>query len=61
MEIRIPYSEIDDSQTITQVMDRVFKRKGLDLSRHEVVKLEDDRDRRVRVLTIKPKTYVCLG
>lgn len=58
MEIRIPYSEIDDSQSITPRMDRIFKERGLDLSRHEVVKLEDDPDRRVRVLTIRPKTYV---
>lgn len=57
MEIRIPYSEIDNSTTITGKMDRIFRERGLDMSRHEVVKLEDDPSRRVRVLTIKPKTY----
>ena len=58
VEIRIPYSQIDNSQTITQRMDRIFKERGLDMSRHEVVKLEDDPGKRVRVLTIRPKTYV---
>lgn len=58
MEIQIPYSEIADSQTITRRMDRIFRERGLDLSRHEVVKLEDDPGKRVRVLTIRQKTYV---
>lgn len=57
MEIRIPYSEIDNSTTITGKMDRIFRERGLDMSRHEVVKLEDDPKKRVRVLTIKLKTY----
>lgn len=58
MEIRIPYQKIRSSQTITCEMDRIFKAHGLDLSRHEVVKLEDDPDRQVRILTIRPKLYV---
>lgn len=57
MEIRIPFSQIDNSQTITGVMERIFKERGLDMSRHEVVKLENDYDKQVRVLTIRPKTY----
>ena len=58
MEIVIPFSKLDNSQTITGVMDRIFKEKGLDMSRHEVVKLENDYDKQVRVLTIRPKTYI---
>ena len=58
MEIRIPWAKLDNSQTITPVMDRLFKERGLDMSRHEVVKLEDDPDRQERVLTIRQKTYV---
>lgn len=58
MEIVIPYSKIDNSQTITGVMDRIFKERGLDMSRHEVVKLENDPDKQVRVLTIRPKIYI---
>ena len=38
-------------------MTQIFKQRGLDMSRHEVVKLEDDPDRRERVLTIRLKTY----
>ena len=38
-------------------MDKLFKERGLDLSRHEVVKLEDDPDSKERVLTIRLKTY----
>lgn len=60
MEIRIPYDRIDNSQTITPIMERIFRQRGLDMSRHEVVKLEDDPDRRERVLTIRPKTYVVM-
>jgi hypothetical protein len=61
VEIRIPYQKIDDSQTITPVMERIFRQRGLDMSRHEVVKLEDDPDRRERVITIRPKTYIVMG
>jgi len=38
-------------------MDRLFKERGLDMSRHEVVKLEDDPDRKERVITVRLKTY----
>ena len=57
MEIRIPWAKLDNSQTITPVMDRLFKERGLDMSRHEVVKLEDDPDRKERVITVRLKTY----
>lgn len=57
MEIRIPWAKLDNSQTITPVMDRLFKERGLDMSRHEVVKLEDDPDRKERVITIRLKSY----
>jgi hypothetical protein len=42
-------------------MERIFRQRGLDMSRHEVVKLEDDPDRRERVITIRPKTYIVMG
>ncbi len=57
MEIRIPWAKLSNSQTITPVMDREFKKRGLDMSRHEVVKLEDDPDRKERVITIRLKSY----
>ena len=58
MEIKVPYKQINHSQTITQEMDGIFKRLGLDMARHEVVKLEDDPDRQVRVLTIRRRTFI---
>ena len=81
MEIVIPYSQINNSQTITSILTShgstverweseimyewlrqsfwsKFKERGLDMSRHEVVKLENDPDKQVRVLTIRPKTYI---
>lgn len=57
MEIRIPWAKISNSQTITQVMEQLFKSKGLDLSRHEVTRLLDDPQTRERVLTVRKKTY----
>ncbi len=57
MEIRIPWARISNSQSITPIMTQIFKQRGLDLSRHEVVKLEDDQGRKERVLTIRLKTY----
>lgn len=64
MEIRIPYSEIGSSQTITPVMKRILANRFGDVNaihRYEVVKLEDDDSRRVRVVTLKPRTYVVMG
>jgi intein-encoded DNA endonuclease-like protein len=60
MEIVIPFDKLNNSQTITPIMDRIFKERGLDMSRHEVVKLVDDPDKKVRVLTIRPKTYIII-
>jgi hypothetical protein len=56
-EVRIPYSEINDSQTITRVNERKFKEQGLDIHRHEVEKIEDDHGRQERVLKIKNTKY----
>ena len=52
-EIRIPHADISNSQTITEVQERIFESHGLDLHRHEVDRLEDDHDRGERVLTVK--------
>jgi len=56
-EIRIPHSEISDSQTITDVNKRKFKELGLDIHRHEVEYLEDDFKTNERVLGIKTTLY----
>ena len=64
MEIRIPYDKIRSSIAITPVIQRILAERFGEanaLHRYDVVKLEDDEDRRVRVLTLKPKTYVVMG
>ncbi len=64
MEIRIPYNEISNSQTITGRIARILADRFGDanaIHRYEVVKMEDDDARRVRVITVKPKTYVVMG
>lgn len=64
MEIRIPYSRISNAQTITPVVKRILAERLGDanaIHRYEVVKLEDDDSRHVRVVTLKPKTYVVMG
>lgn len=60
MEIRIPYSEIGSSKTITPVIARILANKFGEanaIHRYDVVKLEDDDSLKVRVVTLKPKTY----
>ena len=52
-EIRIPFSEISDSQKITQVNVRKFREQGLSIHRHEVEKIEDDHSRGERIMRIK--------
>lgn len=55
--ISIDHSEIGDAQSITPQMEKAFKRKGLDLHRHEVVKMDDDFKTGKRHLTIKHTQY----
>jgi hypothetical protein len=57
MEIRIPWAQIKNSQTITPAMERIFRQHGLDLSRDEVTSLVDDPETKERVLTVKRRTY----
>ena len=52
-EVKIPFSEISNSQTITRVNERKFKEQGLSIHRHEVEKIEDDHSRGERVMRIK--------
>ena len=57
-EFRIPFEVIQDSQTITQVMEREFAERGLDLHLHDVVSLEDDPRTKERVLKVRKRVYV---
>jgi hypothetical protein len=64
MELRIPFDQIRSSQSITPIVRRLLAEKFGDanaIHRYDVVKLEDDEDLRIRVLTLKPKTYVVMG
>ena len=61
-EIRIPHSEIQDSQTITQVNERKFKEAGLDMHVNGVEALHDDAKTGERVLKVHKTTkYFFLG
>ena len=61
-EIRIPHSEIQDSQTITQVNERKFKEVGLDMHVNGVEELHDDNKRGERVLKVHKTTrYFFMG
>lgn len=62
IEVRIPHEKILDSRTITKVNKQALRDKGLNIHRHEVVKLEDDNSRGERVLKVrKIGTFIDLG
>lgn len=56
-EVVIDHEEISNSQTITDVMERKFKEKDLDIHVNEVEELRDDHDKGVRVLKIRNTKY----
>ena len=63
-EIKLPFSEISNSQTITDRNERAFKEAGLDLHRDELTgeELIDDHDKGVRILRVKGRrTFIDLG
>ena len=65
-EIRIPHSEIANSQTITDVQEKAFKDAGLDMHHDELTGehdgLIDDHEKGVRVLRVKGRTkYFFMG
>ena len=56
-EFRVPHDTIATPQTITPAMELEFKKRGLDLHRHEVVSLEDDFKTKERILKVKTRKY----
>lgn len=60
-EVIIEHGEISNPQTITQVMERKFEANDLDLHKHEVEVLEDDRRRGVRRLRVKNSKFFTIG
>lgn len=60
-EIRIPHSEIQDSQTITERQRQAFREKGLDMSKNEVDELVDDHSTKTRILKVRNVQYFDMG
>lgn len=63
-EIRIPHSVIADSQTITDVQEKAFKKAGLNMHRDELTgeELIDDHDKGIRILRVQGRrTFIDLG
>ena len=56
-EIIIDHKEINNSQTITTVMETKFKEQGLDTHKNEVDVLEDDFKKGVRRITVRNTKY----
>ena len=56
-EIILEHKDIKNSQTITEVMDKKFKEKGLNLHVNEVEILEDDHRKGIRRLQVKNTKY----
>lgn len=60
-EIRIPHKDIEDPDKITKVNARKFKENGLDIHKNEVVSLEDDHEKKERVIKVKNTKYFFMG
>ena len=60
-EIRIPYEDISDPQTITDVQEREFHKHGVDMHRHEVEELIDDDRKKERILKVRNRKYFIMG
>jgi len=56
-EIIINHNEIANPQTITDVMERKFQAKGLNIHVNEVTDLQDDHKKGVRKITVKGTKY----
>lgn len=60
-EIRMPFSEIKNPQTITQRNVAEFTKHGLDIHRHEVDELVDDHATKTRILKVRNIKYFDMG
>ena len=56
-EIILEHKDIKNSQTITEVMDKKFKEKGLNLHVNEVKSLEDDMKKGIRKIEVINTKY----
>ena len=61
-EIRIPFEEIDNSMTITEVQERKFEEHGQNMHRNEVDELIDDHKKKQRILKVRAsKKFFFMG
>ena len=60
-EIRIPFDEIRDPQTITQRNIRAFKENDMSIHHNDVLSLTDDHSRKQRILKIKKVRFFDMG
>jgi hypothetical protein len=56
-ELRLKHDELGNSQTITDIMENEFRKRGLDLHKNDVLELIDDFDTKERVLKVKTTRY----
>lgn len=65
MEIRIPHSQLHDFGQNTDVVRKAIAAKFEGdlkaIHRYDVTKMEDDHEKGVRILTLKPKSYFVMG
>ena len=56
-EIRIPFKELADPQTITQRNVKAFRENGVDIHHNEVKELVDDHSKQERIYKIGKVRY----
>ena len=60
-EISVPFSEINNSKTITRVNKKLFAERDLDIHKNEVVDLIDDHSAQKRIYKIRQVKYFDMG
>jgi hypothetical protein len=56
-EWHISHDEISDPQKVTQRNIKEFEKHGYDIHKLEVDKIEDDHEKKVRILRVRPRKY----
>lgn len=56
-EWHVPFDKISDPQTITQENVKLFEEKGYNIHTLEVDKIEDDHEKKVRIMKVRPRKY----
>ena len=61
VEIIVPHKDLENPDTITQVNEKMFKDKTLNIHVNEVQDITDDFERKVRRYKIKNTRYFDMG